>query len=101
MIKSIVRKKDNKTMFRQTGINESRLEVRVFDSGVGISSEDLQKVFDPLYSKKSFGVGLGLTLVKKIMEQLGGGIEITSEQGNGTLILLSLPLNNQDVDVKV
>jgi signal transduction histidine kinase len=56
----------------------------------------LEKIFEPLYSTKSFGVGLGLPTVRQIMEQHGGGIEIASEAGRGTDVSLWLPLTHID-----
>jgi len=52
----------------------------------------LARIFEPLFSTKSFGVGLGLPTVKQIMEQHGGDIEITSGEGQGTRVLLWLPV---------
>jgi signal transduction histidine kinase len=73
-----------------------RLEVVFHDNGPGIPQEVLEKIFEPLYSTKSFGVGLGLPTVRQIMEQHGGGIEITSEKGHGTDVLVWLPLDNAE-----
>ena len=69
-----------------------RLEVSISDNGVGISPQVMARVFEPLYSSKAFGVGLGLPLVRQIMEQHGGGVDITSEEGRGTEVVLWLPL---------
>ncbi len=69
-----------------------RLEIAVSDNGPGIPAEVLPKVFEPLFSTRGFGVGVGLPTAKRIMEQHGGGIEITSEPGRGTRALLWLPL---------
>ena len=69
-----------------------RLEIAVVDKGPGIPAEILPKVFEPLFSTRGFGVGVGLPTAKRIMEQHGGGIEITSEPGCGTRALVWLPL---------
>ena len=69
-----------------------RLEIVVTDEGPGIPADVLPKVFEPLFSTKGFGVGVGLPTAKRIMEQHGGGIEITSDPGRGTRALLWLPL---------
>lgn len=76
----------------QAKVAENRLEIRVKDNGIGIHKEDLKRVFDLLYSKKSFGVGLGLTVVKQIMEEHKGQVEISSEEGKGTEVLIWFPL---------
>jgi signal transduction histidine kinase len=69
-----------------------RLEIAVNDTGPGISPELLPKIFEPLFSTKSFWVGLGLPTVKQIIEQHGGGIEVESAPGRGTRMTLWLPL---------
>jgi signal transduction histidine kinase len=72
-----------------------RLEIRVCDTGCGIPDEVMDKLFEPLFSTKSLGVGLGLSIVKGIMEQHGGGIEISSQVGVGTTVTLWLPMEGQ------
>ncbi len=77
----------------ESRINQGRVEVVVTDSGEGIPQADLEKIYEPLYSTKSFGVGLGLPIVKGIMEQHLGGINIDSQVGVGTKVTLWLPIN--------
>ncbi|EIM76576.1 multi-sensor signal transduction histidine kinase [Nitratireductor aquibiodomus RA22] len=50
-----------------------------------------ERVFEPLFSTKAFGVGLGMPLVKRIMEQHGGDVLIESQKGVGTTVSLVLP----------
>ena len=76
----------------ETRLAGGRLEISVSDEGPGIPPEVLPKIFEPLFSTKGFGVGVGLPTAKRIMELHGGGIEITSEPGQGTRVLLWLPL---------
>ena len=68
-----------------------RIEILLADTGPGISPDDLSKVMEPLYSTKSFGTGLGLPTVQRIMEEHGGGMELGSVCGRGTQVLLWLP----------
>ena len=75
----------------QTGKTNGRIEVVFEDNGPGIPLDVLPKIFEPMFSTKGFGVGLGLPVVKQIMEQHGGGIEINSGQGGGTRVCLWLP----------
>ena len=57
-----------------------------------MAPEVAAKAFEPLYSTKTFSVGLGLPMVKQIMEQHGGGVDITSREERGTEVVLWLPL---------
>jgi signal transduction histidine kinase len=79
------------TLTVRTQERHGRVEVIFEDTGPGIPSDVLERIFEPLYSTKGFGVGLGLPVVKHIMEQHHGGIEIESEEGQGTRIYLWLP----------
>ncbi len=83
-------KKKNLTV--ESGIAGDRLEIIVKDSGSGISPDEMKKIFEPLYSTKATGVGLGMPRVKQIMEQHGGGIEVESVKGKGTEVKLWLPV---------
>ena len=75
----------------ESRLHQDRVEVVITDSGEGIAQADLEKIYEPLYSTKSFGVGLGLPIVKGIMEQHIGGIKIDSQVGIGTKVTLWLP----------
>ncbi len=68
-----------------------RLEIEIGDNGPGIAPEVLPLIFEPLFSTKGFGVGLGLPLVKQILDHHGGGIEVLSEPGRGTRAIFWLP----------
>jgi PAS domain S-box-containing protein len=68
-----------------------RVEVIFEDRGPGIPADVLPKIFEPLFSTKGFGVGLGLPVVKQIMDQHGGGIEIDGAEPSGTRVCLWLP----------
>ncbi len=81
-----------------TRIANENLEISIADSGVGIPPGELDKIFEPLHSTKTFGTGLGLSVVKQVMEQHGGGISIESDLGDGTKVVLWLPL--RDVHTK-
>jgi PAS domain S-box-containing protein len=76
----------------RTRIVGERVEIEIADSGPGIPPEIFKRIFEPLFSTKGFGVGLGLPTVKQIMEHHGGSIEMSSEPGRGTRALIWLPL---------
>ena len=66
--------------------------IKVVDTGVGISAEDLEHLFEPFFTRKTRGTGLGLANVKRIFEEHGGNVEIESTPGRGTEVSLWLPL---------
>jgi PAS domain S-box-containing protein len=75
----------------------SRLEIIVSDTGPGIPGDELERVFEPFFSTRSFGVGLGLPIVESILEQHGGGVSIESQVGRGTDVTLWLPMEGREV----
>ena len=79
----------------ETSVSDGKLEISVEDTGSGISEENLKIIFEPLYSTKNFGVGLGLSIIKQLIEQHGGGIKLESEPGVGTKATLWLPINDR------
>ncbi|MDE2179960.1 MAG: HAMP domain-containing protein [candidate division NC10 bacterium] len=71
------------------------IEVRFQDTGCGIASEDLPKVFEPYFTTKEVGIGLGLALTKKIVEEHGGAIALDSVRDHGTVVSIRLPVEEQ------
>ena len=79
-----------------THLLDGEYEIRVRDNGIGMSDETKGKVFEPLYSTKGFGVGLGMVITKGIVEQHHGEISIESMEGKGTTVTLRLPINPRE-----
>ena len=67
-------------------------EVRIRDSGIGVRDEDMEDLFKPFYTTKPKGVGLGLAYCKRVVEAHGGSITLDSEQGEGTTVIIRLPV---------
>ena len=68
------------------------VELTVQDSGMGIPPEDMDRLFDPFFSTKEGGIGLGLSIAHRIIDQHHGKIEVESNPGRGTCFILSLPV---------
>jgi len=69
----------------------ARVIVQVADTGCGIPPERLGSIFDDFVTTKHRGLGLGLAITKRIVEQLGGSVTVTSEVGRGTTFVLDFP----------
>ena len=72
------------------------LTVTVADTGVGISPDDLERVFTPFHTTKRTGIGVGLPLARRSIERLGGSLRLESTPGVGTQAILRLPLKRLD-----
>lgn len=80
----------------QTVQKGNELLLKISDTGGGIPDEHMDKIFEPYFTTKDFGSGLGLTLVYKILKEHMGDIEINSKVGEGTSITLSFPVPQKE-----
>ena len=77
--------------------NINFIKMSIGDNGVGIATENIDKIFDPYYTTKSSGSGLGLAIVNSIIEQHNGFIKVESQQGIGTKFNIYLPVSGNDI----
>jgi signal transduction histidine kinase len=70
---------------------DGEVRIRVQDNGVGIAPDRLNDIFQPRFTSKKHGTGLGLTITQSVVHQLGGRIAVESELGKGTIFTLSFP----------
>ena len=91
----------------QTGDGRNVYEIRVSDSGIGMSREFAAKVFEAFERERTAtvsgiqGTGLGMSIVKKLVEMMGGDIRVRTEQGRGTEFIVTLrltPMSDEDVE---
>jgi two-component system, sensor histidine kinase and response regulator len=76
-----------------TGVRGNYFEIRIADTGRGIAREKLKSIFDPFFTSKTLGPGLGLTFALKTIQNHDGGIAVESQQGKGSVFTIKLPLN--------
>ncbi len=78
-----------------TSVRERSCIIGIKDHGLGISEDDLAKIFEPYYTTKKKGTGLGLAIVRRIIRQHGGDIKATSILGEGSTFEISFPCNRE------
>ena len=83
---------DLPTITMSTRVVDGNIEIVCADNGPGIPPEILHRIREPLFTSKSFGVGLGIPAVEKILEQHGGGLKIESTPGHGAVFIAWFPM---------
>lgn len=79
-------------------LDRDQVRIRVHDRGKGIAPADIDRVFEPFFSTKSGGTGIGLALVHRIVDEHGGKIDVKSTLGEGTVFTMELPRRAPTVD---
>ena len=101
IINAIQAMKEGGTLLLQTDLvgEQGKQSVRVLigDSGPGIKPEDLERIFTPFFTTKTQGTGLGLAICRQLVEQQGGTIELRSRVGEGTRVVIDLPVSKEAV----
>ncbi len=77
---------------------DSVVEIVVIDRGCGIEAKNLESIFNPFFTTKSDGVGLGLAIVSKIVDEHGGRITVESTPGEGSVFRVCLPLDRRTIE---
>jgi signal transduction histidine kinase len=80
----------------ETGMEDNNVKITVADTGTGISEENISKIFEPYFTTKDTGSGLGLTLVYKIVREHQGEIAVKSAPGEGTVFTITLPVPQKE-----
>jgi len=81
----------------RTDLDDSHVTVRFTDSGGGMSAENLGRVFEPYFTTKTSGTGLGLLIVRRIVHEHGGELSIESSAGKGLTVTIRLPHGDRRV----
>jgi signal transduction histidine kinase len=82
---------DDRTVSLSTRATDTGLIIAIADTGTGIDADNLSRVFDPYFTTKRGGTGLGLPIARNIVEGLGGTLTVVSHEGRGTELRIELP----------
>jgi len=88
------------TLVVSTRLERGWAEVSIRDSGPGIQEGVLPHIFDPYFTTRPRGVGLGLAIVHRIVESHGGSIDVETEAGEGTIMTVRLPVSVATLDAR-
>ena len=94
-IQAIPEEQVNKSIFVTVFRQDDHVKIAVKDNGKGISLVNLERIFEPKFTTKSSGMGLGLAIIKNIIENYNGTISFETEPNNGTEFLVSFPIYKQ------
>jgi signal transduction histidine kinase len=86
---------ENGNLTLTTKVSDGNAYIVIEDTGIGVSKENLPKLFDPFFSTKSTGLGLGLAMTKRVIEEHGGRADFQSTEGKGSTMTISLPIKNK------
>lgn len=78
-------------------LDKEKYTMSIIDKGIGIEPEDIKSIFEPYFTKKKKGIGLGLALVKKLVNINNGDISVTSEINKGTKFIIKFMKSNEEV----
>ena len=93
-IQSIPEQQENKSIIVSVKKELNNVLITVADNGIGIQPKDIDRIFEPKFTTKSSGMGLGLGIIKNIIENYKGTITFETEFGKGTTFIVSLPIIN-------
>ena len=82
---------DSPQIIVQVGTANDQVKITVMDNGIGITEENKPKIFQPKFTTKTSGMGLGLAMVKNILETHNGNITFVSQEGQGTTFMVTFP----------
>jgi signal transduction histidine kinase len=85
------------TVLIEARVLKNRIELSISDTGAGISSDQMEKIFNYYYTTKEKGVGLGLPIAHRIIEAHGGQLTVESQVGSGTKVTIALPVTQEGV----
>ena len=79
-----------------SAVKDNKFVILIKDNGAGMSEKTLARIFEPYYTTKASGTGLGLTMVYKIVKEFSGDIQVESREGEGSAFVITLPVPQTD-----
>ena len=98
IVNAIEAMSDGGTLSISSKWTEETLQLEISDTGRGITEDEIKKIFEPFYTTKEQGLGLGMPYAKKVIEQHGGSVSLNSQRGEGTTIRITLPAGREEFD---
>lgn len=89
-------RKDGGILKVRTEFSDDHLTITVIDNGEGVSPDKIARIFEPFFSSKEYGLGLGLPMTKKVIEEHGGRVVFLSTPGEGSEVRFILPVRQND-----
>jgi nitrogen fixation/metabolism regulation signal transduction histidine kinase len=80
------------TITFRTERSDGKFNLHIIDTGAGVPKENLERIFEPFFTTKSDGLGLGLAITRRVIEEHGGKIDFLSSEGRGSEVSITLPL---------
>jgi two-component system, NtrC family, nitrogen regulation sensor histidine kinase NtrY len=93
-IQAIPENQENKAVCVNIKKSSNNVVINVADNGIGIDTKNFNRIFEPKFTTKSSGMGLGLSIIRNIIEKYNGTITFESQKGKGTTFTVSLPILN-------
>jgi signal transduction histidine kinase len=91
-IQAIPEEQEKKSIVVAVKRVDNMVNITVKDNGIGIESENMERIFEPKFTTKNSGMGLGLGIIKNIIENYKGTITFETQPGKGTTFIVSLPV---------
>ncbi len=85
-------KNENRNLIISTDVRDGFFEVQIADTGIGMAKDKIKNIYDPFFTSKIYGPGLGLTFALKTIQSHRGHISVHSKEGQGTVFIIRLPL---------
>jgi signal transduction histidine kinase len=89
-------RQEGKVLRIKTEFADDQLVITITDNGEGVPADKMGRIFEPFFSSKEYGLGLGLPMTKKVIEEHGGRVEFRSTYGEGTEVQLIIPVSQNE-----